>query len=219
MDVNRRTPKSRRAWAIFGGFALAGIVVAILTAASVWQSGTHGSDLDEAESRAATAALLQEAGQEGAVTAELLRQYVAAGDGSLIPEIQDHSATAVGSLTRAVAQGGVADLNEIAVGAAGLADGVGQIIALRASGDAQGAAATLEGVAPTFAELTIALEDAIALELQEVSSLQASADTANGVARWLRLAAIAIGAGTGLVGAGLVLRAVVKRRVPETAPF
>ena len=212
-----RTTAPRRRWAIIGGFALAAIVVAILAGASVWQSGIHRSDLDEAESHSTTASLLQEAGQEGDVASGLLRQYVADGDATLIPEIQTHSTMAVESLTQAVAQGGVADLNRIVVGGAGLADGAGQVVALRLSGDIQGAAAALQGIAPTFEELTIALEDAIALEQLEVSSLQASAATADDVASWLRVATIAIGAATGLVGAGLILRAVAKRRVPETA--
>ncbi len=217
MDEVRRSASPRRRWVIIGGFALAGILIAILTGASAWQSGIHRSDLDQAESHSVTASLLQEAGQEGEVAAGVLRQYVADGDAALIPEIQSHSTIAVESLTQAVAQGGVADLNRIVVGGAGLADGAGQVIALRLSGDIQGAAAALEGIAPTFEELTIALEDAIALEQLEVSSLQASAATADDVASWLRVAAIAIGAATGLVGAGLILRAVAKRRVPGTA--
>ena len=85
------------------------------------------------------------------------------------------------------------------------------------AGDAEGAAVALEEIAPTFEELTGALGAAIAVELQEVSSLQSSADSADDIASWLRVAAIAIGVATGLVGTAFILRAVTKRRVSEPA--
>ena len=217
MDSTGQPIASRRNWGIIGGFLVAGIVVAILAGASAWQAGIHGTRLDEAESHSATASLLQEAGQEGEAAAELLGQYVVAGDATLIPGIQEHSATAVERLTQAVGQGGAADLSPIAVGGAGLADGAGRVIALRLAGDAEGAAAALGEIAPTFEELTGALDAAIAVELQEVSSLQSSADTADDIASWLRVAAIGIGVATGLVGTAFILRAVTKRRVSEPA--
>ncbi len=216
MDNANTSAAPRRRWPIIAGFAFAGALVAILVGASAWQSGIHKSDQDKAETHASTAALLQDAGGEAQAAAELLRQYVAEGDATLIPQIQSHSTTAVETLTQAVSQGGSAEMDQIAVAGAGLAKDAGGVVALRLSGDAAGAAAALDQMAPVFDESTTALEDAIALELGEAASLQDSAKTADDFATWLLIAAIAVGAATGLAGAVVFVTAVAKRRVPDT---
>ena len=212
-----RNSTARRRWAIIGGLTIASFAVVILAAASLWQSGIRDSRLGEAEPHAARAALLDEAGREGASSVELLRQYVASGDASLLIQMQSHSTTAIRSLTQAASPGGGGELDAITLGGQSLAESAGQVVALRQGGDVAGANAALEGITPTLNQLTFALQNATAQEQQEVSSLHASADSAGQVASWLRAAAIAIGLGVTLIGIIFAFQAVAKRREPGTA--
>ncbi|MEX0682421.1 MAG: hypothetical protein WD904_09930 [Dehalococcoidia bacterium] len=212
-----RNSKARRPWAIIAGLAIASIAVVILGAASVWQSGIRDSKLNEAEPLAARAALLEEAGREGDLSVQLLRQYVASGDASLLIEMQSHSTIAIRSLTQAVPRGGGSELDAISEGREGLAESAGQVVALRMAGDVEGANAILEGITPTLDQLTMGLQNATAEDLNEVSSLQASADNADKLANWLGGAAITIGLGVALIGIILVFQAAAKRREPGTA--
>lgn len=204
-------------WRFVVFFTAAAITVAGLAGAAAWQDSVSESRMDDSESHTATASLLQKAGSEGTAAADLLRNYVEQGDETLIPQIQTHVSAGVEKLTNALAQGGVADLNQIAVDGAGLAEGAGQIIALRQGGDVARAAAALEQMAPEFQALTLALEEAVQIELDEASSLQSSADAADSTASWLGIAAMAAGAATGLAIVVALARFVVRRRVPGAA--
>jgi len=211
-----QTSKPHGRWLTIAGFLSAGIVLAVLVAATVWQGNVHKSDTSAMESHSTTAAFLQGAGTEAGIAAPLLLQYVETGDAKLIPEIQDHATLAVKSLTNAINQGGVADLNPIAVEGGRVAEGLAQIIALRQAGDVQGAAAALGQLSPAFAKVTAELEQAVTLELQEVSSLQSSADKADDAASWLLIASIVWGAALGAGVAVLVARSMFGRRVSKT---
>ncbi len=205
-----------RWWPIVAVFAAAAIIVAGLAGAAAWQDSVSDSRLDDAESHATTASLLQGAGSEGRAAADILRAYVETGDVTLIPQIQSHVDAGVEKLTNALAQGGAADLDQIAVAGTGLAEGAGQIVALRQGGDVAGAAAALERMSPEFEALTLALQDAIQTELDEASSLHTSAETADDTASWLRIAAMAVGAATGLAIIAVLARSVARRRVRGT---
>jgi hypothetical protein len=151
------------------------------------------------------------------MAAELLGQFVQSGAPELIPEINGHAQVAVQSLTNAVAIQGEADLTETAVAATGLAEGVGQVIALRQNGDVPAAAAVLEKIRPAFQLTLTAIDGAVALETSEASSLQKSADSAGSTASWLLTAALVVGGATGLALLVIGVRAVFRRRVAETA--
>jgi len=198
------------------GLTIAGIVLAVLVAATVWQGSVHRSDTSAAESHSTTAAFLQGAGMEAGVAAPLVRQYVETGDVTLIPQIQQHATAAVESLTGAISEGSVVDLNPIAVEGGRVADGLGQVIALRQAGDVQGAVAALEQLSPAFEKVTTELEGAVTLELQETSNLQSSADKADDAASWLLIASIVWGAALGIGVTTLVARSMFGRKVSKT---
>src|SRR3990172_231160 len=96
-----QTSKPQGRWLAVAGFTFAGIVLAVLVAATVWQGNVHKSGTWAAESHSPTAAFLQGAGTEAGIAAPLVRQYVETGDAKLIPEIQEHATAAVKSLTGA----------------------------------------------------------------------------------------------------------------------
>jgi len=211
-----RTSKPRGWGLTIAGLTIAGTVLAVLVAATVWQGNARKSDTSAMESHATTAAFLQEAGTEAGVAAPLVRRYVETGDVTLIPQIQQHATAAVGSLTGAISEGSVVDLNPIAVEGGRVADGLGQVIALRQAGDVQGAAAALEQLGPAFEKVTTELEGAVTLELQEASRLQSSADKADDAASWLLIASIVWGAALGIGVTALIARSMFGKRVSKT---
>jgi len=216
MSDFERTSQPRGRGLTVAGFTIAGIVLAVLVAATVWQGNVHKSDTSAAESHSTTAAFLQEAGTEAGIAAPLVRQYVETGDAKLVPQIQEHVTAAVKSMTGAISEGGVADLTAIRTDGGRLADGLGQVIALRQAGDVQGAAAAVEQLSPAFDKVTAQLGEAVTLELQEVSSLQSSADKADDAASWLLIASIAWGAALGVAVTAVVARSMFGRRVSKT---
>jgi CHASE3 domain sensor protein len=211
-----QTSKSRGRWLTIAGFTFGGIVLAALVAATAWQGSVHNSDTSAAESHSTTAAFLQESGTEAGIAAPLVRQFVETGDATLVPQFQEHVAAAVKSMTGAISEGGVSDLAAIRTDGAGLADGLGQVIALRQAGDVQGAAAAVEQLSPVFEKVTAQLEQAATLELQEVSKLQSSADKADDAASWLLVASIVWGAVLGVGVTALIARSMFGKRVSKT---
>ena len=216
MSNFERTSQPRGRWLTIAAVTLGGIVLAALVAATVWQGGVRDSDTKAAESHSTTAAFLQGAGTEAGIAAPLVRQYVETGDAKLVPQIQEHVTAAVKSMTGAISEGGVSDLNAISADGGRLADGLGQAIALRQVGDVQGAAAAVEQLSPAFDKVTAGLEQAATLELQEVSKLQSSADKADDAASWLLIASIVWGAALGVGVTVLVARSMFGRRVSKT---
>src|SRR3990172_11258238 len=216
MSNFERTSKPQGRWLTIAGLTFAGIVLAVLVAATVWQGGVRDSDTKAAESHATTAAFLQGAGTEAGITAPLVRQYVETGDAKLVPQIQEHVTAAVKSMTGAISEGGVSDLTAISTDGGRLADRLGQVIALRQAGDVQGAAAAVEQLSPAFEKVTTELEGAATLELQEASNLQSSADKADDAASWLLIASIVWGAALGVGVTALVARSMFGKRGSKT---
>ena len=208
--------RPRGRWLTIVGIAFGGIVLAVLVAATVWQGNVHTSDTSAAESHTATATFLQDAGTEAGMAAPLLRQFVETGDAKLAPQIQEHATVAIKNLTAAIREGGVADLTTIASEGTRVSDGLGQIIALRQSGNVPAAAAALEQLSPAFERVSAEVTAAVTLELQEASKLQSSADKADSAASWLLIASIVWGAALGVGVTALVARSVFGRRVSKT---
>lgn len=202
---------------IIGGFALLGVIVIAAAAVSAWQASVDRSQSADAESHSTTVSLLQDVEEEAGIAATLLQEYVASGDGALIPEIQSHSNAAMGALTEAAAESDAAGIDEIAADGAGLADGAAQIIGLRLSGDAQGAAATLEEFMPAFEKMNLGLAAVTEQELQEVDALQSRADRAGAVAQWALIVAAATGATLGLAALAVIARSLIRRRASRPA--
>ena len=217
MDNVERSGSRQKRWLTIGGFALLGVVVIVAATVSAWQANVHSSHTAEMESRTSTVSLLEEVAEEAGIAATLLQQYVAEGDEALIPEIQSHSNVAFGTLTEAAAQSDTAGIGEIAVDSAGLTDGAVQIIALRLSGDVQGAAAALVELAPAFEELNFGFAAISEQELREVDALQGRADKASDMARWsLIVAAVAV-ATLGFATLTLIASSLLRRRASKPA--
>ncbi len=217
MDNTERTGGRQRRWLIIGGFALLGVIVIAAAAISAWQASVHRSQSAEMESRTMTVSMLQDVGEESAIAATLLQQYVAEGDDTLIPEIQSHSSAAVGTLTEAAAQSDAAGIDEIAADGAALAEGAAQVIALRLSGDVLGAAAALEQAAPAFEQLNLGFAEISEQELLEVDALQGKADRASDLARWSLIVAVAGVATLGFATIALIARSLIRRRASGPA--
>ncbi|MEE8384415.1 MAG: hypothetical protein V3S01_00670 [Dehalococcoidia bacterium] len=214
-NVSRTGGQGR--WLIIGGFTLLGVIAIVAAAVSVRQNSVHSSHTAEMESRTTTVSMLHNVEEESGIAATLLQQYVAEGDATLIPEIQSHSNTAIGTLTEAAAISDAAGIDEIAADGAALAEGAAQIIALRLSGDVQGAAAALGEVAPAFEELNLGFAAISEQELQEVDALQGRADRASDMARWSLIVAAAAIATIGLATLALIVRSISRRRVSRPA--
>ncbi len=197
------------------GFGLLVLILAIVAAGSAWQRRIHQSDLDELESHSSTATLLQEAEAQAGIAALSLQRYVIAEDAALPPgvqlasDVQLHATAAVESLMEAAAQRGVADITNIAVTGASLSRGASEVIALRQAGDAEGSAAAIEELVPVFYEFRVQLEEATALELEEVASLRTKADAAGEIALWLLIISGTIGAFIGLAASILIGRSII----------
>jgi len=211
-----QTSKPQGRWLTIAGFTFAGIVLAVLVAATVWQGNVHKSDTSAAESHSTTAAFLQGAGTEAGITAPLVRDYVKTGDVTLVPQIQEHATVAIKNLTAAINEGGVADLTTIATEGTSVSDGLGRVIALRQSGNVPAAAAALEQLSPAFDKVTTEVTAAVTLELKEASKLQSSADKADSAASWLLIASIVWGAALGAGVTALVARSMFGKRVSKT---
>ena len=211
-----QTSKPQGRWPTIAGFTFAGIVLAVLVAATVWQGNVHKSDTSAAESHSTTAAFLQGAGTEAGFTAPLVRDYVKTGDVTLVPQIQEHATVAIKNLTAAIREGGVADLTTIAAEGTGVSDGLGQVIALRQSGNVPAAAAALEQLSPAFEKVSAEVTAAVTLERQEASKLQSSADKADSAASRVLIASIVWGVALSVGVTALVARSVFGRRVSKT---
>ncbi|MDP2673899.1 MAG: diguanylate cyclase [Dehalococcoidia bacterium] len=200
---------------IITGFGLLVMILAIVAGLSAWRVRTHQRDLNDLESHSRTATHLQEAEAQAGVAALTLQRYVIAENAALpagvqlASEVQLHAAAGVESLTAAAAQRGAVDISDITVVGVSLAQGAGQVIALRQAGDAEGAAAALEKLVPVFYEFRRQLEDATALELQEVSTLRSKADAAGELALWLLIISGAVGAVVGLGASVFIARSII----------
>ena len=212
-----RTGGRQGRWLIIGGFTLLGVIVIAAAAVSAWQASVHSSHTADMESRTATVSMLQDVEEESAIAATLLQQYVAEGDNTLIPEIQSHSSAAIGTLTETAAQSDAAGIDEIAAAGAGLAEGAAQIIALRLSGDVQGAAAALAEAAPAFQALNLGFAEISEQELLEVDALQGKADKASDLARWSLIVSVAAVTILGFATLALIARSLIKRRASRPA--
>ncbi len=212
-----RTGGRQGRWLIIGGFTLLGVIVIAAAAVSAWQASVHSSHTADMESRTATVSMLQDVEEESAIAATLLQQYVAEGDNTLIPEIQSHSSAAIGTLTETAAQSDAAGIDEIAAAGAGLAEGAAQIIALRLSGDVQGAAAALAEAAPAFQALNLGFAEISEQELLEVDALQGKADKATDLARWSLIVEAAAVATLGFATLALIARSLIRRRASRPA--
>ena len=212
-----RAASSKRGW-IIAGLGLVGVILIAAAVGAAWQNSIRSSDLDKMESHTATAALLQDAGKQAGAAAGLLGEYLETGDDTLIPQIQSLSAAGVESLTKAVALSSNESVDQIAIDGAGLVEGAGQVIALKRSGNAQGAGVAMGKITPEFQEFSLALQSTTSQELDDAAALQSSADKAQNVTGWLLAITGAAGFVLSVAGAVVLMRLIVRRRRVSKTP-
>jgi diguanylate cyclase (GGDEF)-like protein len=126
---------------------------------------------------------VQDTRSDAGNAALLLMRLAISGDLTLIPEIRESTQAAVDGITLA-AQMEAANPNgtqaitlaQIALAAQPLAESVEEVIALRQSGDAAGAMAKVDEIAPNFRQFRIILGDVARVELEDLASRSAEAD-------------------------------------------
>lgn len=197
-------------WRIVGGFSAVCLLFAVSVSLSAWQEQRHRADLRELDRHSGTATLLQEAEAQAGISALLLQRYVIAGDETIVPEIQQHADAAVAALTDAVAQGAPDSVQQVAVTGVGLTEGAGRVSALMQAGDVENASLAMEEIVPIFRDFRLGLEDATAMELQQVSALRQSADRAGTLALWLLMVSGGVGVGLALAISILITRSIIK---------
>lgn len=215
--MSNETPSTHsRRWATPVALILGAVIFTVFIAGYAWQAGERDSQLDEGAAHASAAGYLQDAAAEGTIAGEFLATYVAEGDETLIPRVQEHATSAVAGLTQAIASSGTDELRQLAVAGGGLAEGTGGVIALRQTGDIAGAAAALGELGATFEDFGLAIQNAIDSELAEAASLANSSDDADRAAAWLLITALASGFATVVGVLWIVARSLWKRRSPES---
>ena len=196
--------------------ALSCLVLAVMTMATLWQAAVHHSKANDAQTHASTAALFQSAETEGKTAGDLTQQYVATGDATLLPQIQDHTQTGVQQLTVAVQSVG-SDPNGFVDKGAQMVKASGQVIALRQSGDAAGAAKLLSDLSPQFKAFIAAQDQVVASEQAAAASSLSTADNAKTATLWMAIFAGVFGAVIFAGGLVVVSRS-ARRGAVGTAP-
>lgn len=202
---------------IIAGFGLLVLILAAVVAGSAWLAREHRSDLAEMERHAAITSLLEEARFDATLANLLLERYVIAGNETAVPVIRSFAAMATDSLAEARAnieaegrEADVARLDEITAGAAFVSETSEQVIALRQSGDVQGARAALEAAAPRITQFGMEISEVAEQERLEVPALRSQADRTGDLAFWLLVISGVIGAALGLAASALVTRSILR---------
>jgi hypothetical protein len=176
-------------WLLAAGCGL----FAVLLVSFVYAKDAQNQKSDEASERLEIAGLITSAEADGVESSQLLQEYVATGDQALLLEMQAATDTGVLQLTEAISLAGE-DPNRFVERGAGLVQSAGEVIALRQTGDVQGAVTRLTELSPVFEEF-IAQQDAY-VDSQEAAAASAldTADNAETAATWLLVSAIIVGA-------------------------
>ncbi|MEO8457733.1 MAG: hypothetical protein ABI559_07980 [Chloroflexota bacterium] len=191
------------------------LVMAALVMGSLWQAGIHHNDLTDAQTHDNVAVALQSAENEGKASSQILQSYVATGDQTLIAQAQAHTQSGVQQLTSAIALSGGADPNGFVAKGQQLVQVSGQVIALRQTGDIQGATSLLTDLSPQFNAFITAQDQVIANEHQAAADNRSSADSAKTLTFWLAVLAGVVGFAMVAGGVYVVTRA--PRRITGTA--
>jgi hypothetical protein len=184
--------------------AVGSLLFAALFTGFVLERNAKNDRNNEAAEHLAIAAQIESAEADGAQAAALLQEYVTTGDETLLPEMQTLTDSGVQKLTEAISRAGEDPGNFVASGAQ-LVQAGGQIIALRQTGDVQGAVAALTELSGQFTTLVEAQNAFVADQRAQAVDAQDSADSAETLGTIFLAAAIAVGAGV-VAGASLAIR-------------
>ena len=202
---------------IIAGFGLLVLILVGVVAGAAWMTREHSSAVAEMDRRAQTVSLLQEAKLNGVGAVVVLQQYVMSGNEAVLPAVAPRLAEAFDSMTAArtqeVASGhqeNEATLDQIAADASFLPELVDRTIALRRSGDSQGATAALQAALPRMLQLELRFDAAVAVEREEAAALQSRADRAGDASFWLLVGSGTLGGLVGLAASVLIARSILK---------
>jgi len=177
------------------------IVTAVFAAVAFWQHGVAESKVEDAQQHEVAASLFQQAEGEGQTAGQLLQQYIATGDATLIPQINEHTSSGVTLLTSAIQESGIEGQPFLDAGTK-LVQAEGQIIALRQAGDVSGAIAGAQALQTQF-DAFLEQQNLVVVDQQNMAhELRNDAESADGVTSWMVIGAaiFAIGA----VASGIV---------------
>ena len=202
------------------GFGLLVIILIAVVAGSVRLERQHQAELAEMEEHSATASLLEDARFNVTLASLLIERYIIDGSEQLVPIISSSMAATVENLEEARAQeemrgieddeDEIARLDEIIAGAAFLSETFEQVIALRQSGDVEGARAVREAATTRRAQFGTEITTATEFERLEVSDLRGQADRAGDLAFWLLVVFGAVGTALGLAAAFFIARSILR---------
>ena len=193
------------------------IITVALAVGAFWQNGVASSKVDDAEGYESSAALFRQAEGEGQQAGTLLQEYVATGDATLIPQINEHTSAGVTSLTAAIQESGI-DGTAFIEGGSQLVQGEGQIIALRQAGDVQSAIAGLQQLSTQFEEF-LAVQTAV-ITSQDAAAVTArdDAETADALTSWMVIGAAVFAIGAAASGILHIRRTSSRRRTLDALP-
>lgn len=179
---------ARGTWLLVAGCCL----FVVLLVAFAWQSDVQSQKSDEANEHFAIAGLIESAQADGETSGELLQQYVATGDETILPEMQTATESGVTKLTNAISLAGE-DPNGFVERGSGFVQSAGEVIALRQSGETQAAVTALTELALSFDEFLAEQNEFVASQQSAGQSAQNSADNAETAAIWIMVSAIVVG--------------------------
>ncbi len=202
---------------IIAGFGLLVLILATGAAGSAWLAREHQSAITTANHEAIALSLFRDAKADGALAMSLLQLYATTGDETLVPEIRSSAASTVRNLSATYAEHRAHGHEEYAESlrpfmsaAALMSDTTEEVIALRQSGDVQGAAATFEAVAPALRRLRPMFDEAAAEELRELTELQTQARRTGNVALWFAAVGGVASAVLALAAAALIAHSILR---------
>jgi hypothetical protein len=193
---------------------LCAVITVAFAGAAFWQHGVAESKADEAEKHQSAAATFREAEAEGQQAGTLLQEYVATGDASLIPQINDHTSTGVTLLTTAVQESGI-NGQPLIDGGSALVQAEGQIIALRQAGQTQEAIAAMTELSGQFNAFLETQQGVIDNQESLAAAAHDDGESADSLVQWMVIGAAVFAIGA--VASGIVhVRRTASRRA--TAP-
>ena len=202
---------------IITGFSLLILVLLSVVLISALQVRAHRSDLAKMEEHGATASLLDDSRFNVTLADLLLERYVTSGNDQVVPVIRSSMATTVESLADALAdeemrgdEDEIATLKEAVAGADFLSETAEQVIALRQSGDMQGARGVLDAASPRIGRFGIVISGAAEFEAAEVAELRADAGRTGDLALLFLVISGVIGTSLALAASTFIARSILR---------
>jgi hypothetical protein len=168
------------------------LVMVSLAVGALLMATRHHNELNNAETHENLAAKFEAAEAEGIAASQALQQYVATGDVSFATQSQQHTQTGVTLLSEAVGLVG-SDPNGFVEKGGQMVTASGQVVALRQTGDTQGAITLMEDLEPSFNQFIAAQDEVIADQRQLAQESRDSAATAKDLTFWLAVASGVVG--------------------------